>query len=287
MALQRALYIGQSVSITTANGVFVFPVSSAVCDVTKPNEAVSAFGHLGSLAFAQTNLTTCKCTIKTYLGTGAVGTGVPGSGVTASAIQAITGDAVSNNQTVITVSPFGFTMSGIVTSIGIDMSLGGFGMCDFAFNGVGQPSFADPGNAFSDQASMISTLEPVTTTLVGGSVTGGGCANSFRFTLDMPTDNLACLGDPPDAYQGSTMNSIVSTKPPYKATITVEGYGVDVGDASATLGTAVSGIYKLGHLGIQLPHPKVTAKSFNNAVGAAGATYNYTAEDTSAQFSAQ
>jgi hypothetical protein len=297
MALSRALYVGQLVSIATQGGAntWYFPVSSAALDITSPIEPVNAFGHLNSLATAQVNLTTCKATIKSYLGTGyspgnTGGGGVPVVlGITANALQSITGDAVANSMSVITVSPFGFQMSGIVTSIGLDVAVGGFGMCDLVFNGVGLPIAYAPGNAFNDQSGMMSQIEPITTVLVSGSVTGAGCATSFKFSLDMPTDNLVCLGENPNIPQSSAQNSIVSTKPPYKSTITVEGYGVDIDSqngaaVNALLGVAVSGVYALGHLGVQLPHPHVSNRTFNNAVGAAGATYNYTSEDTAALF---
>lgn len=291
MALSRALYVGQLVSIATNGGAntYYLPVSSAGIDVTSPVEAVSAFGHLNSLATAQVNLTTCKSTIKTYLGTGYTGTGGNIMGITAQALQNITGDATSNTMSVITVTPYGFQMSGIVTSIGIDIAVGGFGMCDLVFNGVGLPILSSPGNAYQDQGNMPNTLEPVTTVLISGAVTGAGCASSFKFSLDMPTDNLVCLGESPNIPQSSAQNSIVSTKPPYKSTITVEGYGVDIdslngASVGAALGAAVSGVYYLGNIGIQMSHPKVSNRTFNNAVGAAGATYNYTVEDVGINF---
>jgi hypothetical protein len=295
MPISRALYVGQSVSLLTNSGqaTFHFPVSSASCEVSKPIDSVSAFGHLNSLATAQTNLTTCRASIKAYLTSGAVHTtgagGVitAGSGITAGAISCLTGDAINGNLTVITVSPNGFTMSGILTSLGIDMSLGGFGMADLGFVGIGQPFFAatPTSSASPDQASMPSSIVPVTTVGVSGSVTGAGCASSFKFSLDMPTDNLACLGSNPDEVQNANQQSLISTKPPYKATISVEGFGVDVSSAATQLSAAITGNYSLGGLHLRLPNPKVSNKSFNNAVGNAGASYNYTVEDTTAVFS--
>lgn len=284
----RTLYVGQQVKIVANNqGTFLtgyLPVSSASCEVTRPVEAVSAFGRLGSLALAQTNLTTCKSTVKAYLTSGASfpsdGTSAI-SGITPGLLNAITGDAVNGNYTVLTVSPNGFTMSGIITSLGIDMALGGFGTADFSFNGIGQPSFASiSSNATTSQSVMPGSLIPVTTVGVSGAITSG-CANSFKFSLDMPTDNLACLGDAPDSPQLSTLNSVIATKPPYKSTITVEGFGVNV---SLTGIPPANSAYDLGGLSIQLPNATLTARSFNNAVGTSNATYNYTVEDTAAVF---
>lgn len=287
----RTLYVGQTVQIVTGptgvSGVRMtgyLPVSSASCEVTRPVEAVTAFGHLGSLALAQTNLTTCKSAVKTYLTSGATNVTSPGSivnGVCAGLLQALTGDAVNGNYTVITVTPNGFTMSGILTSLGIDMSLGGFGMADFAFNGIGQPYFADPSStSVTDQALMPNSLIPVTTVGVSGAITSG-CANSFKFSMDMPTENLACLGDPPDMIQQAGLNSLIATKPPYKSTISVEGFGISLANSGIP---PANSKYTLGGLAISLPNAVLSSKSFNNAVGNANATYNYTVEDTSANF---
>lgn len=300
----RTLYVGQQVTISTGpTGALganqrttgVLPVSSASCEVTKPVEAVTAFGRLGSLALAQTNLTTCKSTVKCYLTSGAAaflptGGGI-NSGVTAGLIQSLTGDAINGTYTVIQVAPNGFTMSGILSNIGMDMSLGGFGTMDMSFNGIGQPLFSQAtANATSESALSPNqtpmSIVPVTTIAVGGQVTGFGCANSFKFSLDMPTDNLACLGDPPDMGQSPALNSLIATKPPYKATITVEGFGVDVSNTGLlTTASNLSSNFTLGGLNIALPNAIVTSKSFNNAVGTANATYNFTMEDTSAKFS--
>jgi hypothetical protein len=77
------------------------------------------------------------------------------------------------------------------------------------------------------------------------------------------------------------MNSIIATKPPYKATISVEGFGVDVTNTGIPPSNTK---YSLGGLSIQLPNAIVTSKSFNNAVGTANANYNL--EDTYAVFGA-
>jgi len=295
MPISRALYVGQYVSILTNSGqcTMYLPVSSASCEVTKPIDSVSAFGHVNSLATAQTNLTTCKATIKAYLQSGAPGyvTGGGGlitgiSGVASTGLSYLTGDAINGTQTVVTVFPNGFRMSGIISNIGVDMSLGSFGTIDFSFDGLGQPHFdaAPSSSASNEQARMPSSITPVTTVNVGGSVTGAGCATSFKFSLDLPTENLACLGSNPDEIQSDAQNSLIATKPPYKSTISVEGFGVDVSDAATDLNAAITGVYKLGNLGIRLPNPKVSSKSFNNAVGNAGATYNYSTEDVGAIF---
>ena len=293
MPISRALYVGQQVAITCNSGqnTVYLPISSASCEVSEPVDSISSFGHLMSLATAQTNLTTCKSTLKTYLLSGAnvetTGSGPITTGLSTQIIQWLTGDAINGNFTQISVSPNGFTMSGILASLSADIALGGFGMSDLTFHGVGQPFFSPaPSSSTSvEQSNMPTSINPLTTIGIGGSVTGAGCASSFKFSLDMPTDNLACLGSDPNQIQGATQSSLIATKPPYKATITVEGYGVDVSSAQTMLSAAITGVYNLGSVNIQLPHPHVTSKSFNNAVGTAAASYSYVCEDTIAFFS--
>jgi len=294
----RTLYVGQQVQIVTgptgAGGIRatgVLPVSSASCEVTKPVEAVTIFGRLGSVAIAQTNLTTCKSSIKAYLTSGASAYTPTGlnSGVTAGLLRAITGDAVRGEYTVITVSPNGFTMSGLCSSVGLDMALGGFGMLDLGFAGIGQPQFSTAVSNASTEPSpnyTPQTIVPVSTVAVGGLVTGFGCANSFKFSLDMPTENLACLGDPPDMTQQAGLNSLIATKPPYKSTITVEGFGIDIANTGMLATPSnLQGNFTLGGLNVSLPNAIVSSKTFNNAVGTANATYNFTMEDVSCSFS--
>ena len=294
----RTLYVGQQVQIVTGptgiggvRATGVLPVSSASCEVTKPVEAVTAFGRLGSLAIAQTNLTTCKSSIKAYLSSGASAYTPSGmnSGVTFGLLRAITGDAVRGDYTIITVSPNGFTMSGICSNVGLDMALGGFGTIDFGFAGIGQPSFQSATTNATTEPSPNATpisIVPVTTVAVGGLVTGFGCSTSFKFSLDMPTDNLACLGDAPDMVQQAGLNSVIATKPPYKATVTVEGFGIDISNTGMLATPSnLQGSFTLGGLNVSLPNAIVSSKTFNNAVGTANATYNFTMEDVSASFS--
>ena len=66
-------------------------------------------------------------------------------------------------------------------------------------------------------------------------------------------------------------------KPPFKATLSIEGSSVD-----APANAAVQ--YVVGNFGITLPQGQVTSRSFNNAVGQVGATYSYTIEDVAATF---
>lgn len=295
----RILYVGQQVQITTNGGYLRYlPVQSASCEVTQPVEDVLSFGQIGSLGRYQTAVTTCKASIKSYLpmpaagasfSGGTTGSSVENNVVDVTLISALTGDALYGNVATIAVSPNGFTMSGILTSLGIDIQNGGFAMADFAFNGVGQPFVAaqPQGNVFSTQPNMPSSFTPVISSHVSGiynpntqSITGN-TASSLRFNLDIPTDQLSSLGGNITGSQVAVAPYfLMVAKPPFKATLSVEGTSVAI-----PAGTGAAGnMYVVGGLGISLPNAIVTNYSFNNAVGNVGATYNYTVEDVQAIF---
>lgn len=278
MAINRIAYFAQSGTvkmITGAGGTtYTFPINTANIEVTRPIEAVTAFGQFTALQQAQTNVTTCKATLKGYLGSG--------SGLSAFDSTAIN-DIVSTTQTgmmVITVAPQGFSMTGLCTNIGLDIAVGGFGMFDLGFAGVGQPVVADAQTAATTAASTTLGILPVTTMSIGSSgLLTGANATSIKFSYDLPTDTLTSLGENPNALQGS-LNSFIATKAPYKASLSVEGFGVNTSIQDAAV---VSGV-QIGTIVLKLPQGKVTSRSFNNAAGQATATFSYSAEDVSATF---
>lgn len=279
MAINRIAYFAQSGMIRmntgTSGQMYVLPINSANIEVTRPIESVTAFGQYNSYAQAQTNVTTCKASMKGYLGSG--------SGISGFDTAFLT-DLVSTTQTgmmVVTVSPQGFAMTGLCTNIGMDISVGGFAMFDLGFAGVGNPYIAD---AASQQVTLANTgvlsISPVTTMSIGQSgLLSGVNATSIKFSYDLPTDTLTSLGENPNATQGS-LNSAIATKAPYKASISVEGFGVNVGIQDASVASGV----QIGTIVLKLPDGKVTSRSFSNAAGQATATFSYSAEDISATF---
>ena len=283
----RILYAGQQVSITANNGAQRFlPVQSASCEVTNPIEDVLSFGHLGSLGRFQTNVSTCKSDIKTYIslqtGTGLVGDASRVNYLDSEFISQLTGESLNGLVSTISVSPNGFTMSGILSNISIDIANGQFATASLSFGGVGQPFFSPSptGTSFLQQSNMPTAFTPVNASYVSGNV-NTGCASSFKFSLDIPTDTLVCLGGIVTGTQTQVANNFLYVaKPPFKANISVEGTAVD-----APSPAAATNVYTVGYLNMQLPAAKVTSHSFNNSVGAVGATFNYTIEDVSAVFS--
>ena len=287
--IPRIVYFAQTVQIGSPTaGTGLFPISSANIEVTRPIEAITTFGKFSSLNTAQTNLTTVKGTLKGYLGSGyggatgaaAISGGYVWSGFNTNFISGLITDTKASNQASITVSPGGFSMTGILTSLGIDISMGSFGMIDLGFAGIGNPVIVAPTGTFATDLNTGFALSPITTMSIG---TGGGLsgayATSIKFSLDLPTDTLSALGDNPNATQGN-LTSQMATKPPYKATISVEGYGVD----PTKNDTFFTGVYGIGEIGIALPNAKVSSRSVSNAPGQVSQTFSYTIEDVTATF---
>jgi len=274
--IPRIVYFAQTVTINSPSaGTLTLPISSANIEVSRPIEAISTFGKFSSLNTAQTNLTTCKSTLKGYLGAASGGI----SGFTASFLNNLITDTKASSGASITVSPGGFAMTGILTSLGIDISMGGFGMIDLGFAGIGNPSIVAPTTTYATDPASSYAISPITTMSIG---TGGGLANTYatsiKFSYDLPSDTLSALGDNPNATQGN-LTSQMATKPPYKATINVEGHGVDPTKLDTSFAAAVYGI---GDIGVALPNAKVSARSVNNAAGQVSESFAYTIEDTTA-----
>lgn len=285
----RILYVGQQVSISAYNAgtpaIRYLPVQSASCEITRPVEDILSFGRLGSLGRIQTAVSTCKADIKTYIpfasGTGIITDSSRSNLLDSLFIQALTGEALNGQMATISVSPNGFTMSGILTNLGVEISNGAFATASLSFAGVGEPDFvtAPTGIGFTQQANMPATFSPVVSSYVSGNV-NTGCATSFKFSLDLPNESISCLGGKVSGSQVAVApNFVMVAKPPFKASISVEGTSVD-----APSSTTATNAFTVGRMSITLPQGIVTSKSFNNAVGNVGATYSYTIEDVSANF---
>ncbi len=263
----RTLYVSQKATIDGK----VYPVQSAQCEVTTPQDDVFAFGILGSAGRFQKDPTTCKADVKIYLTT----SGVTGNWLDATEISRLTGNSLAGTLSSIILEPNGFEMSGILTSLGFDASNGQFVSVDMSFVGVGNPVFNEAGTTIQSDAHPtpgITTVSPVTSDLVE---VDGACVNSAKFNLDIPTEVISCLGG---AITGAQLDltgfHVQLGKPPFKATMTVEG-------------TAAGSVSKVdfGDLRVQINNGKVISSSINQAVGNVGANYSFTLEGLDATFS--
>lgn len=270
----RILYVNQSGVLTPATlPQVILPIQTASCEETNPVDDVLTLGKLTSLARIQNSVSTCKSDLKIYLdNTNGV------NALTASLISTLTGESLAASGSVIRVGPNGFTMTGLLTSLSIEGQNGQFSMASMGFAGVGQPAFdaAPTQNSATVEVSTIGAISPVTTANISGDV-GVGCANSIKFSLDIPTDVISCLGTNPSGSQAAVSGGYqICAKPPFKASIVVEGAGVAF--------TNITQHYCFGKIGINIPNPVLTNQSFNQAVGQVGATYSYTIEGVTANF---
>jgi hypothetical protein len=289
--------VSQLAEITTSDGnQFFLPVQSANCDTQNPIEDVLSFGLLGAVTRIQNQVSTCRSTIKTYLNVVPNSSGIytpgeqgtSGSGwnntVNASLIGKLTGDALQGLMTVINVTPYGFIMSGILGRLNLDVANGALGTADLEFMGVGQPYYAGPpptilGN-LAQLTGQLTAFYPVNNAVVSGSA-GLGCAQSMKFSLDIPNDVISCLGTNPSGSQTAVSGGYVMVaKAPFKANLTLEGYAVDVANTQYPINQT----YFFGDLGVSFPKPIVTNRSVNQATNSVGMSYSFTVDDVSCNF---
>jgi hypothetical protein len=265
----RVLYASQTATIDGTT----YPIQSMSLDITNPIDDVLVFGQLGSAARAQKEVSKTKITVKTILASGGA------NAITYSGLAALTGKAISGTYSTIVLSgPAGFTGSGIISNIAIDASMGNFVTCDLSFEGAGQAYVGTaPGSIISTPTATTISVSPVTSNYVaaGYSSANAACVSSAKFSLDIPNEMVTCLGSEITGDQTAVFAGIkMVAKPPFKATITVEGTAASQADT-----------IDFGPLYVKLStNAKVISQSYNQAVGTVGATYNFTMEDVICTF---
>jgi len=279
----RTLYAEQSCTIETNAGTKGnFVIQTASCETTIPVDDLLVLGKLGSAGRFQKEVSTCKSDLKIFLNQSGADAS-KGYGPDGTFLSTLTGEAFAGKVATISVSPNGFTMSGIVTSIGLDISKGSFGMCDLSFAGVGTPDYAGvPTTATGYTGDVYSyTAVPI---LTGVSLLGNAsstCPNSAKVSIDLPNEVISCLGGAIVGDQSTVANdNLMLVKPPIKGTITVEG-------TSAAEATGVEFLKDDGSsfLKVAISDGKLTSRSFNQNVGDVGANYNFTVEGLGVEIS--
>ena len=264
----RVLYSSQTAKIDGGT----YPIQSVALDITNPIDDVLVFGQLGSAARAQKEVSKSKFTIKTILVTGV------SNAITADFLAGLTGKALAGTySSIVLEGGYGFSGSGIVSNIAIDAAMNSFVTCDLSFEGVGQATIgAAPSSIISNATANTLAVVPVTTNYVaaGSSAGNAACVNSAKFSLDIPNEMIACLGGEVTGTHAAVAGGVaLVAKPPFKATVVVEG----------TAATAADRV-DFGPIFVTLPNGKTTSQSYNQAVGNVGATYNYTVEDVTCTF---
>ncbi len=274
----RTLYAAQQAKITPyAGGTKQFPVQSASCELTIPVDDILILGKLGSAGRFQKEVATCKADLKIFMGTD----NADANTVLGSFLGGLTGEALAGNVSTVEVAPDGFAMSGIVSSIGLELSKGNFGMVDLSFVGVGEPNFAASptsiGGAGTQPASAVAVV-PLTTGAFIYAMNGTGkinaCPNSIKFSLDIPNEVISCVGGRVSGTQLEVAaDNVQVAKPPFKGTLTVEGTSA-AGSKKVVFGEANACIT------VTMNDATIISQSFNQAAGEVGATYNFTVEGT-------
>ena len=266
----RTLYSSQ---IATINGK-QYPVQSASCETTIPVEDITVLGKLGSAGRFQKEVATCKSDIKIFLASGASNSHT----LTAETIVDLTGKAMEGTLSDIRVAPNGFGLSGILASLNIDASKGNFVMVDMSFVGVGEPAYdAVPTTIGGGQhtgalTSVTPIINQISLTTSDGSF--DTCPSSAKFSFDMPNEVISCINSVISGAQSAvTGTNVQVAKPPFKGTITVEGTSAEQANA-----------IQFGHLKCTVKDAKLISRSFNQAAGEVGATYNFTSEGVDVVF---
>lgn len=278
----RVLYATQNAIIykTTGGGSYYsLPINSASMDETIPIENVLVFGSLGAAARVQKEPSKAKMSIKTYLVSGA------SNNFDFQAIIDLTGQALAGTPSTIVVTPNGFSGQGILTNLAIDASTNNFVTMDLTFEGLGTPTIDSvptgiSSSVYNGTPAAVTSVTPVTSNYVAAGNTTlsvgvtGSCLSSAKFSLDIPSDVISCLGAEITGAQSVVASgNVMVAKPPFKTSLVVEG-------TSATACDSVD----FGYISVKLPTPKIVSRTINQAVGNVGQTYNYTVEDLTATF---
>ena len=307
VTVQRVLYSSQTCKIKTAGVEYLLPVQTASADSTIPTEDVLIMGQLGSAGREQKDVATCKATLKAFICSAATVTSTGGvvAGVDSNLhtiLNALKSDSLAGTPIEVWVgykgdpvsnaTVGGFYLKGAASNISLDASKGAFPTLDLSFDGVGEVEFMSMGGDSSGKEAnagddYIKTANPITSNqvTVGGITTD--TLSTAKFAFDMPTETASRLGG---IIVGKTSvveaDNVTFSKPPFKATLTVDGLNLTQTEAAAVASPVTLNVLNIGGLAstITAAGAALTAKSQNQNVGDVGATYSVTIEGTDATF---
>jgi hypothetical protein len=333
MAINRVLFATQTVKLSmpaitggsTGNYNVYLPAQSASADETIPQDDVLVMGKIDGVARLQKDVSTSKASVKAYIASAGTYNDSTHSAWPNLAygnvggfhtllndfeVSAVEGKAITvscDSTGAVSTANDGFQMVGIISSIGIDASKGGFPTLDLAFEGIGRIDTLNMGAGATGTLSnahgginTIYSLEPLISTDVslGKDADDGDTANSVKFSFDMPTETLSRMGG---VIMGKHANvnsdNSIFSKPPYKASMTVDGQSLTKIEkvwSDAAVDTLQSVAAGSGGIGFELKKgtaagtqifvshagASVSARSFSQNVGDVGATFSVSAEGT-------
>ena len=289
MAISRTLYSTQFLNLflneTDAGSIDGLPIQSASIERTIPTEDVMVLGKLGSAGRQQKEVESVKMDIKLFWASGSransstnvISPGGDETRITAANLATLTGNALRGLRSKIVVQPNGFTGYGVLTSFGIDGSVGDFLTASMSFEGFGTPSIA---NTTTD-ASVESSYAPAsvfvyTSENISLGAHGTETIKSAKFSLDIPTERLSHIGAPVTGLQTDvnlTGQHLLVAKPPFKVSVSYEGQ-------------LVTGAHELdpitfGHIKFTPIAANITSQNYSQNAGDIGASMSFSAEGTS------
>jgi len=284
--ISRTIYTQGQVKIQSGSDAgpwaLVSGVQSASVSYSSPNKTVNAFGSRGIIDNVQLESETASTTFSFILPsvTGA------GSHLSPVMLNSLMANSVLDAPIPmhVTVAGVGKVISGYLSSLSVNASVGDLATCEMTFEGVpsGGITLNDADGERPDPvASVAAVAYPVLTpdriSGIGPAVVGndgtppsndiggfGAAAQSASFSWEIPVERVMSLGDLP-------ANATAFTTPPGTASMTVEGMDVPLGITGLVVGGYTFGLGTQG---------KVSSREHNLAVGDVGATFNVTVDST-------
>lgn len=285
-AINRTIYTQSEVRILSGNPATAFAVVSGVqsasVSYSSPNKTVNAFGSRGIIDNVQLEPETASTTFSYILPSG---TGF-GAHISPVMLNGLMQNSLLDvpEPLHITVPGIGRVISGYLSSITINASVGDLATCEMTFEGV--PSGGMVGNDADGEmpdkiASIaaiaygvltpanISGIGPTAVTEDGSPATNdiggfGSAAQSASFSWEVPVERVMSLGTSPS-------EATSFTNPPGTSSMTVEGMDLPLGITGLIVGGFKFGLGTKG---------KVSSREHNLAVGDVGATFNVTVDAT-------
>ena len=257
-------------------------VQSASVSYSSPNQTVNSFGTRGIIDNVQLEPETASTTFSYILPSG-TGIGLHISPVMIN--QLMTNSVLDAPVPMhVTIAGVGKVISGYLSSISVNASVGDLATCEMTFEGV--PSGGVAGNDADGErpdtvASVAAVAYPVLTpdkiSGIGPAVNTpdnvpatndiggfGAAAQSATFSWEIPVERVMSLGDLP-------ANATAFTNPPGTSSMTVEGMDVPLGITGLVVGGYTFGLGTQG---------RVSSREHNLAVGDVGATFSVTVDST-------
>ena len=284
--ISRTIYTQGQVKIQSGSDAgpwaIVSGVQSASVSYSSPNQTVNSFGTRGIIANVQLEPETASTTFSFILPT-ATGNS---SHISPVMINELMANSILDTPAPmhVTIAGVGHVISGYLSSISVNASVGDLATCEMTFEGV--PSGGVAGNDADGErpdavASVAAVAYPVLTpdriSGIGPAVNApdnvpatndiggfGAAAQSASFSWEIPVERVMSLGDLP-------ANATAFTNPPGTASMTVEGMDAPLGITGLVVGGYTFGLGAQG---------KVSSREHNLAVGDVGATFNVTVDST-------